>query len=388
MAYKALIMDYIKNIQKLDKWFIDDVFPLWTAKAIDLKNGGFIESIELSGEPLALSRRALVQARQIYSYTEGGKLNYINKDLANNIVYNNIKFTENYSLQSGACLHAVDASGKPSAHQSELYTQAFMLFGFARAYECLGDEKIKIRALKLLNYLKNKRQNRFGGFIECKNGQPLFESNPHMHLFEAALEWMRMDSNTEWKNLAHEIYTLFKEKFVNNEMGVVAEHFTEDWQILCENGKFVFEPGHQYEWSWLLQQFQKMTSVNTKEDSLRIFELAEKYGVDREVNLAYDEVLSDYTIKKSSSRFWPQCERIKAAVELGLSASSSNRSYFTGIADGAMSALQNYFETSVPGLWHDTKADGKFILQAAKASSLYHIINAVSEYKSKRPLLD
>ena len=99
---------------------------------------------------------------------------------------------------------------------------------------------------------------------------------------------------------------------------MVAEYFSKDWQPVREQNTFVFEPGHQYEWAWLLIQYEDAVHIKHTPLSKHMFQLAETYGVDKASHLAFDELSSDFSVKKSSSRFWPQCERIKAAVQLQL----------------------------------------------------------------------
>ncbi len=375
-------------IQNSEAWLKNQVFPLWTKNAFDPETGAFIESLNAEGTAENSPRRAMVQARQIYAYTEAVKMNILSNDQAKAIIEKNLNFIKHYSLPSGAYLHALDSKNNPVETQSELYTQAFMLFGLARAFEILQEPQIKDRALELVSYLKTQRKNPAGGFTEIKNSQIVFQSNPHMHLFEAVIEWIKIDSDGIWKELASELYQLCKTKFVNNEIKVVAEYFSETWQVLREdNDQFIFEPGHQYEWAWLIVQYEELLSIKNTNLPLQLFNLAEKHGVDINSNLAFDEVFSDFKVKKNSARFWPQCERIKTAVQLGVLADATLKPSFAKAADQAMVALNKYFETETAGLWFDTKAENKFILQSSKASSLYHIINALSEYKLKRPLL-
>lgn len=371
-------------IQESDAWLANDVFPLWTARAVDATNGGFVESLDAQAAVVPGPRRAMVQARQIYAYTEALKLKILNSEDVLSLIRKNCKFIENYSLPNGAYLHAVTAAGEPVQLQSELYTQAFMLFGLARAYECLGDSDLKSRALKLISYLNRERKNNSGGFTEIKNEQVVYQSNPHMHLFEAVIEWIRIDTDPVWKKIAHDMYHLCQTHFVNNKIGVVAEYFSENWAVMTENNRFVFEPGHQYEWAWLIVQYEQLLKLPRTALPEMLFKIAEAHGVNQVTQLAYDELYSDFTIKKSSSRFWPQCERIKAAVQIGLYAQPTQQPEFAAAADAALNALNDYFKTPTLGLWQDTKDGEKFIAQPSKASSLYHIINALSEYKQKR----
>ena len=370
-------------------WLKNDVFPLWISNGIDKSNGSFFESLAPDGSADLGPRRALVQCRQIYAFTEAYKMNLIEKKVAVQIVSEAQKFLIRfYKKPNGSFLHAVNGKGEVTESQSELYTQAFVLFALARAYELLKTSESQLVARELREYLYSERQLLAGGFSELKNNVLLFQSNPHMHLFEAVIEWIKVDSSPEWKKLGQELFDLATNFFVDSKTGFLAEHFNEDWKPSLEKNHFVFEPGHHYEWSWLLIQFEKCTGVLAGDLPLRLFQLAENHGVQKMTGLVLDEVISDLQIKKASSRFWPQCERIKTAVELGQGSPVADQPAFAIIADEATQSLKRYLGTAIPGLWFDTILEnGQFTSLVAKASSLYHIINAMSEYCGKRPLL-
>ena len=368
-----------ERIQWARTWLSRDVFPLWTTKGIDTTNGSFIESLTAEGQPTTAPRRAMVQARQIYAYSEGLKMKILTHEQVLPILEKNTAFLlEHYALPSGAFIYSIDSQGKPEGHQQELYTQAFVLFCLARAQEVLKQDKIKIAAKKLLKYLKTERRAAGGGFTEIKNNQIVFQSNPHMHLFEAVLEWMKVAPDQEWQELLVSIFDLCTQKFIDSKTSVVCELFDESWKPLKENGKFIFEPGHQYEWAWLLLEFKKSTGADVGNIPQQLFQLAEKHGRLKSSPFVIDEVWSDFSPKKLSSRFWPQCERIKTAVSLG----------FAESCDEAMDVLFKYLNQPAQGQWSDTRLEnGSFDHLPSKASSLYHIINALSEYETKRPLL-
>lgn len=381
-------------IEQSQKWLSQDVFPLWIKQGVDRSNGGFIENLSYDGKPLNISRRAMVQARQIYSFVVGAKLNSCPMPMAHEIVKNAEVFFRNYWQDSGACSHVVSHEGKVENESAELYTQAFALFALANVYEVTEDanskSQLKKQALKLLSYLQRERRAPGGGYTEIKNGKVLFQSNPHMHLFEAAVAWMQVDSSSEWKALAKELFDLAQSKFIDSSTGLLCEHFQEGWIPERSEGKFIFEPGHHFEWAWLLAVYEGLSGTSCKALRHSLFQLAEKNGVNPQTHLAYDEVWSDLTPKKKSSRFWPHCERIKAAVKLGVESPKAEQKAFAKSADEAMKALFIYLETSTKGLWQDTLLEnGEFTHQDPKASSLYHIINAMYEYINLRPnLLD
>ena len=281
----------------------------------------------------------------------------------------------NYSLPSGAFAHSTDSHGKIINTLPDLYAQAFVVFGLAQTFELTGQKEIKDRAKSCIAYLQRDRRSLNRGFTELENNQPVYASNPHMHLFEAALAWMRIDTDPIWGNLAEEIFELCQKQFIDPVSGALCEKFDSNWKPLRPNGQFVFEPGHHFEWAWLMLEFEKLSSRSAGQTPARLFDLAEAWGLHPQTGLAIDEVWSDRQPKKLSSRFWPQGERVKAAVALGRHHA----------ADQALSGLFRFLNSPAAGLWEDTlDSSGKFSEQPIKASSLYHIINAISEYVQKR----
>lgn len=382
-------MTSAESINFCHNWLKNDVLPLWIKNGIDPNNGSFFESLYFDGSKELGPRRALVQCRQIYAFSEAYKMQLIEKSQASAIISEALKFLIRfYKKPTGNYIHAVNGDGSVSESQSELYTQAFVLFALARAYELIKAPEIKTAALELLGYLNANRKLSNGGYSELKNNVLHFQSNPHMHLFEAAIEWIRVDSSYEWKKLGEELNSLAKEKFIDSKTGFLAEHFDENWKPCLESNNFIAEPGHHYEWSWLFMQYEKCTGISAADIPIKLYTLAESYGVNKVSGLVYDEITSDFEVKKKSHRFWPQSERVKAALELGLKVPSSEKKQFGTAADQAINCLVRYLETNPRGLWFDTILEtGLFNSQPAKASSLYHIINAMSEYCQKRPLL-
>lgn len=356
-------------------WLKNRVFPLWSTTGFDSKAGTFIESLNFEGQALSTPLRALVLARQIYSFAEGVRLQAIEKSSALKLIEQSTDyFIKNYSLPNGAFVHSVDKNGHVNK-DTDLYSQAFAIFALAHAYEFIPKAEYKTAALKLVSYLHAERRNPAGGYTEIKGGKVLFQSNPHMHLFEAALAWAKIDLDSTWKKLAQELHDLCRSQFIDAKTHFLAEHFNEKWESIKEDGQFIFEPGHHFEWSWLFYQYQQMTGTDCSAVSESLFKTAEQYGLSAHGELAYDEIWSNGTPHKKSSRFWPQTERIKAAVVLKKFDS----------ADKAMKALIQHYLVMDKGLWRDTRLEnGSYADIPVKASSLYHIINAISEYKNHR----
>lgn len=391
------------QIEKARNWLKNDTFPLWRAQGVDRERGGFIESIvfaegksaSLAGNGASLdfkqgideTRRTMVQCRQIYSFAMAGKMKFLNMSVSKKTVLDGVLFLMCYcSLPNGSFVYSVGAQGDS---RPDLYTQAFVLFGLAQAYGLSGDVQLKNRALHLVKYLRSERAVPTGGFTELsENGEKIYRSNPHMHLFEAFLAWMQVDQAPLWRELAGELADLCVSRFVDTSTGLLAEHFNDHWEPIRVNGLFYFEPGHQYEWSWLFGVYERLVKKDFKPLRESLFRFSEKHGICPTRRAAIDELWSDFNPKKTTARFWPQCERIKAAIGCGRTALWGEQPEFARAADEAVSVLFKYFETPVRGLWYDTMLEtGEFKTQPAKASSLYHIVNALDEYITYRDQL-
>nr|BFD60470.1 AGE family epimerase/isomerase [Bdellovibrio sp. CKG001] len=375
-------------INQCKQWLSQEVLPLWITKGVDWQNGGFVESFSLDGEPQDVPRRSMVQARQIYSLRIAMELQLCDKEKAlKAIELGATTLIKNYSLPSGAFIHSASKDGVAQNTTPDLYAQAFALFGLAHAYAVLPKTEYKERARQLVQYLYNERHLPQGGFTELTDKGVQYEANPHMHMFESAVAWMAIDKDPLWQRLADEILQLCLNKFIDAKSGTLAEHFNADWSPILEGGRFVFEPGHQYEWAWLLGLYQGLTGKDLTAVREKLIALSEKHGVWPERKSVYDEVWSDLSSKQRSSRFWPQCERIKAVLQMGLE-NTTQRAVYAKAADEAMATLFKFFETPQKGLWFDTWLEsGEFKIQPAKASSLYHITGAINEYVRLRPQL-
>jgi mannose-1-phosphate guanylyltransferase / mannose-6-phosphate isomerase len=88
-------------------------------------------------------------------------------------------------------------------------------------------------------------------------------------------------------------------------------------------------------------------------------------------------VLSDRIIHDPVARLWAQAERIRAyCVDF-----RPNDEIAAAIA-----ALRRFLATPTSGLWYDQlNADGIFLIEPARATSLYHIVGAVLELSAPLP---
>lgn len=368
-----------------EKWTRESALPLWLDTGVDWKQGGFFEALGTDGQPLAQNRRAMVQARQIYACRLSLELGWFNEAKTREAARLGIDYLmQKFSLPSGAFIHSVTNDGVAANTTLDLYAQAFGLFGLAQAYSIEKESSerqggLKVRAEALVAYLERERRLPEGGFWELQDGRRALEANPHMHLFEAFLAWMEVDPDPMWRKLASEILELCLDKFIDRESGTLAEHFSDGWTPIRIDGRFVVEPGHQFEWAWLIGRYEKFAKVDVSAARERLFVVSEGAGICESPRVVYDELWNDFEPKMKSARFWPQCERIKAATQFVVPGHPLKETAESAMEE-ATANLLTYFGTKTPGLWHDKlEEDGSFKSEPARASALYHIFGAISE---------
>ena len=134
-----------------------------------------------------------------------------------------------------------------------------------------------------------------------------------MHLLEAYIALEQAAPGRGFAERACDIVKLFKESMYDGERRLLPEHFSRNWGPHPEAGKrHFFEPGHHYEWLWLLSESEKY-GVSCDAIINDLGDVAAKHGTAQDGAL-HDEVGADYGVRKSSRRLWPHTEGAKAAT--------------------------------------------------------------------------
>ncbi len=355
----------------LKSWLLNDAYPLWWEAGYDHEGGGFHEKLNLDGTPAQAPRRARVQPRQIFAYAVAGELGWDGPWVE--AVQSGLDWYQaHYFRPDGLIRTLVAPDGSALDDSVVLYDQAFGLFALATAYAALGrPAQLAQRADTLLAQLKATLKHPIGGFEEAIPRVLPLLSNPHMHLFEAALAWTEAGGAAHWRDLADEIAALALSHFIDPVSGGLREFFDGDWKPVAGVDGRIVEPGHQFEWAWLLLRWAKIAGrEDAAQAARRMIAIGEGPGVDGSRGVAMNQLLDDMSVHDAQARLWPQTERIKAHVLAGND---------EGVAAGA-EGLFKYFDTPVKGLWRDRlNSDGTFVQEPAPASSFYHIVCAILE---------
>ncbi|TYC65991.1 AGE family epimerase/isomerase [Stappia sp. BW2] len=379
--------DDIKNIKNLSSeltnWLRDSALPLWSTAGIDQQTNTTLDAIDLKTQAgLPVPRRARVVNRQIYSLLEGKRLGWTGpaEERASALFD---WYTDTFLMPEGHYASSVDIDNKVTDPRFDLYNQSFSLFGFAQIAAALPDRKASAiqNADNLLKHLMTTYRHPEAGFQEASPARVPLCSNPHMHMFEACLAWEAVSENACWADLADEIAELALTRFIDPVSGGLREFFNSDWTPFDGDKGRVMEPGHQFEWAWLLTRWgQSRKDAGALIAARRFYDIAWTYGIDESRGVAFMALNDDFSVRDPMARLWGQTEWIKAAIALADVSTGTERDAYLADIPEAGRALQIYFADVPAGLWRDKLApDGTFTDEPAPASSLYHIVCAISE---------
>ncbi len=236
---------------QLVEWLSGFAYPLWARVGIDRVNGGFVECLEQDGTAPNVARRARVPARQIVAFAHAERFGW-RGDAAGIVARGLEDFVRRYRRPDGLFRTLVGADGRILCDDALLYDQAFALLAFAAAAAC-GDAGARAEAaLALRDRIAACYRSGDGGFRSRDRADAVRESNPHMHLLEACQTWARIGADSGWSQWCRDLQRLALRRFVHAESGAIGEVFTSDWRPVTGPAGARVEPGHQFEWAWLL----------------------------------------------------------------------------------------------------------------------------------------
>jgi mannose/cellobiose epimerase-like protein (N-acyl-D-glucosamine 2-epimerase family) len=355
---------------QLHGWLVHAAYPLWARAGYDHAYGGFHERLAAEGPVHTDARRVRVQARQVYAFANAPSLGWAGDPVP--LVCGGLDFLfAHYRRPDGLYRTLCAPDGTALDEQALLYDQAFVLLALAAAQKVLGPRPGLIQeARMLLESIERLLRHRGAGFESGVPERLPLLSNPHMHLLEASLAWQAMSQESTWRKLSGELVELALARLIDARSGALLECFDQDWLPLPSTEGHIVEPGHLFEWAWLLQRWG---GERANEAALRLIHIGEEHGVRRGV--ALNALLDDFTIHDAQARLWPQTERLKA---LALAAANDPRYWPMAVEAGR--ALLGYLAVEPEGLWSDAiTVNERFIEGPSPASTLYHLVTAIAQ---------
>lgn len=363
------------------EWIIGSALPVWSTRGFDSTAGRFRERLDANAAPLDVPHRAMVQARQIYVYSHAFQLGWFaeGRALAEQAMASLLRDFSEVSAREASFAFSIDGRGGIVSSARDAYTHAFVLFAMAWLHRVNGDPALLTLADRTDAFIAaHLFDAEYGGMFETYPATVRTKrQNPLMHLLEAYLALERAAPGRGYLERASKIVQLFETRLFDAKHGVLLEHFAEDWSAHPDAGMAdVVEPGHHFEWVWLLREYQLLSGISVSERSGALYRMARQHGVATD-GLILDELGSDGSVRKASHRVWPHTEAIKAAMARHGDGDHNALAFANAMA---RALLERFLDRPFAGGWTDQRsATGAPLVDDVPASSLYHLLFAASE---------
>ena len=372
-------------------WLLEHVCPYWCERMVD-PQGGFFESLNAQGQanqsPL---KTVLNQARLTYVFSHAAVLGGdASLRHAADHGFDFLRRTCVGNARTGGWPRAMNAQGEVLDPARDTYDQAFVIFAMAWYYRASASQEALQLAEQACEFLETRLADaEHGGFFEedPETGKLPRRQNPHMHLLEAVLAMHGATGQQIWLDRATRLIELFGKVFFDKKTGTLAEFFDGVWRLADGAPGLLREPGHQFEWVWLLQQYMQQAADLTPDirDGLedhahRLFEFGSQFGIETAgplQGLVFDAVTADGLILTSSKLLWPQTEYIKACI--ARFEATQDTAYRAQAFAHAKLMRAHFFRSDGANWVNHIARDGAPLVSDTPSRVLYHLFLAASE---------
>ncbi|MEM9670228.1 MAG: AGE family epimerase/isomerase [Pseudomonadota bacterium] len=352
-----------RRAREARSWLFDACFPLWSREGV--YGNIFTETLSLEHVVLeSETSRVRVQARQTYAFARAVDLGWQPDDARELTELGLSSLRTQCQRPDGLFGRRIFTDGRGLADDTaDLYDTAFALLAFATAG---GRDDL----IKLPKCIEAELKDPGGGYKEAIPPNRFRLQNPHMHLFEAFLATIPISGQNEHRHKAAELQSICLERFIDSKTGTLGERFNKDWSVPEGSSGEVIEPGHHFEWVWLLDQYATLTGSARPLAAERLYDFALS-SLDAK-GRAVQEVKRDGSIHDGSRRTWPQTEALKAHLTVWRSGNEQAGQR----AVQSFDILMDEYLTPEGGWIDHYSASGQVLATNIPASTLYHILAA------------
>jgi mannose-6-phosphate isomerase len=291
--------------------FVNVIVPLWQGPGWNADLALPYEALDAAHLPLPAQRyRAMACARQLYLFSSLiGVVD--NADVRAAALFRSLQ-RHFHDAEHGGWFYSIDAHGKPLDQRKDLYTHAFILFACAHYWAKSGDPLVESTLNAALEIIGRRFATGDGLYEACLNRDwitletgPL--QNPLMHLAEAFLATLAVREDAQTQKALLELCTAMHKQFVDPQYGVLMEKplgAVDNW----------YEPGHQFEWYFLLESSGLLRGSKLHAALDRAFAFTEQYGVVQASGAvrAMLDLETNGRPRDSTQRIWAQAEYLRA----------------------------------------------------------------------------
>jgi mannose/cellobiose epimerase-like protein (N-acyl-D-glucosamine 2-epimerase family) len=370
----------------LRPWLTGHLCPFWLTRIKD-PAGGFLEELDTLGAPVASQRRnTLSQARLTYVFSHAYLLS--GDPALGEAAQHGVAFLMRAArAPDGGWFRAVSVDGATLDNTRDTYDQAFVLFALAWYHRATKDASaIQLADATWGSMLARLADPQHGGFFEeFAPGRSELKlprrQNPHMHLLEALLALHVATGEKNWLRRAGTLVDLFRRRFVDPTTGALIEFFTADWQQAPDDKGPLREPGHQFEWVWLLHEYRRLTQDESVTPyAERLFAFGTQFGIERGDGLAgavFDTVDANGAVVADTKLLWPQTEYLKACAAR---AEWHDDAAARAAIPRHLALIARAYMRPDGASWHNQLGrDGTPLTPTTPARLLYHLFLGVAE---------
>ena len=289
--------------------FQDVIVPLWQGPGWNAELALPYEALDAEHHPLPPQRyRAMACARQLYLFSSLiGQVPGAKERAA--ALFRSLQ-QHFHDAEHGGWFYSIDPQGAPLDQRKDLYTHAFILFACAHYWAKVREPLVESVLNAVLEVLDQRFSSGDGLYEACLerdwsllNTGPL--QNPLMHLAEAFLATLSVREDLAVQRALVELCTAMQQRFIDPQHSVLMEKplgSVDNW----------FEPGHQFEWYFLLESSPLLRGSKLHASVERAFAFTEQLGVDQSSGAVRAMLTLDGHSKDATQRIWAQAEYLRA----------------------------------------------------------------------------
>ncbi|MBC2688340.1 AGE family epimerase/isomerase [Pseudomonas kielensis] len=338
------------------------IVPLWQGPGWNAQMALPYEALDAQHQPLPPQRyRAMACARQLYLFASLiGEVPAAEERAA--ALFRSLQ-QHFHDGEHGGWFYSIDPSGAPMDQRKDLYTHAFILFACAHYWAKVREPLVE----SVLNAALQVLAQHFA------SGNGLYEAsldrdwsslgtgplqNPLMHLAEAFLAILAVREDLAVEAALKALCAAMQQHFIDPQHGVMMEKplgAVDNW----------FEPGHQFEWFFLLDASPTLRGSALHASLDRAFAFTEQRGVEPQTGAvaAMLELAEGEQPRDATQRIWAQAEYLRALTLRPASQAVLLRQ---------LHALQQRFLHA--GGWHEClDASGTVSRQDMPSTTPYHL---------------
>jgi mannose-6-phosphate isomerase len=224
--------------------------------------------------------------------------------------------------------------------------------------------------------------------IMARNGAKLGDTraqNPHMHMLEAVMQAYEMSGDPIWLTRAGKYVQLGETYFIDQTTGAICEFIGHDLTQNDSDTGQRREPGHQFEWDWLLRRYADFANVDAPRAlAERMRRFVEANGLrpgGPMAGAAYDAVDATGAVTDGTHLLWPLTEAGKVYASLAIETPDADTAQAAKNRASEIAELmyRQYFHKTAPAWVNRLDENGDVLWDEGLSRLLYHMAIFITE---------